>query len=264
MQALTVASKLDWTGWLDGLIGAIVSGGSSAVTAAFSANMIDPKDWNLSASGAGASHMLKLIGLCFAVSGVISMFKYLQTRPTPTPPAAAQGATMKAVIVLMLLLGSALSLHAQTPSLGQYQLGMGYASVGGPTDNGTLLTFSKQFSPRVWGQAKGFLLANPSGVTIATVGPRYRPPLSAIWKASKYFDTTKFMPFVDLNLGTVKDATGAAKFAYGVGAGLDYVVAPNVTLLLIEADYDRSNFFPAGGILVTNVHTVTSGLKFTF
>jgi len=174
------------------------------------------------------------------------------------------GDMIKTVAVALLVMFSALAVHAQTPSLGQYQLGMGYASVGGPTDNGTLLTFSKQFSPRVWGQAKGFLLANPSGVTIATVGPRYRPPLSAIWKTSKYFDTTKFMPFVDLNLGTVKDSTGAAKFAYGVGAGLDYVVAPNVTLLLIEADYDRSNFFPTGGILVTNIHTVTSGLKFTF
>ena len=256
MQALTVKVPLNLRNFLIMIL-------KNAVNAALlSAIQIyhDPADNNFH-NWHGIKGILWQVGAAIlAREGVILIPRVLKWSNTND----VIGGTMKSIIIFALLLLSTATLHAQTPSLGQYQLGMGYASVGGPTDNGTLLTFSKQFSPRVWGQAKGFLLANPSGVTIATVGPRYRPPLSAIWKASKYFDTTKFLPFVDLNLGTVKDVTGAAKFAYGVGAGLDYVVAPNVTLLLIEADYDRSNFFPAGGILVTNIHTVTSGLKFTF
>jgi opacity protein-like surface antigen len=173
---------------------------------------------------------------------------------------------MKKLFALFLALGFlALNVRAQTPpALGQYQFGAGYASVSGPTDNGTLLTASKQFSPRVWGQAKGFMLANPAGVLIASVGPRYRPPLSALLKPSGYFDSSKWYPFLDLNLGAVKDPAGVTKFAYGVGAGLDYEVASNVTLLLGEIDYYRSSFFPSGGILVTNIRTVTAGVKFTF
>jgi hypothetical protein len=167
-----------------------------------------------------------------------------------------------AVLFLLAAVGPA---RAQTPpALGQYQIGAGYASVGGPTDNGTLLSFSKEFAPRVWGTAKAFMLANPSGVTITTAGPRYRPPLSAIWKKSAYFDSSKWYPFVDLNVGAVKDPTGHMTFAYGLGAGLDYEAGPNVTLLVIEADYMRSKFFPEQYVLVTNVHTLTTGLKITF
>jgi hypothetical protein len=174
------------------------------------------------------------------------------------------GGVMKVLAPLFLLLMLPGLVHAQTAALGQYQLGAGYSSVGGPTDNGSLFTVAKAFSPRVWGQAKDFMLSNPSGVNIATVGPRFRPPFSAIRKATPYLDTTKWFPFVDLDLGAVKDPTGHMTFAYGLGAGLDYQANSTVTLLILEADYIRSKFFPAGGILVTNVHTLTSGLKFTF
>lgn len=168
---------------------------------------------------------------------------------------------VKALVFCFLLVG--LGAHAQsTPSLGTYQFGVGYSSVGGPTDNGTLLTFAKQFSPHFWGQAKGFLLANPSGVTITTVGPRYRHPICRA--ASAYFDCTKWIPFADGNIGAVKDPTGATKFAYGAGIGLDYQANNTLTLLIGEADYIRSRFFPTGGILVTNVHTISAGLKISF
>ena len=153
---------------------------------------------------------------------------------------------------------------ATTPALGSYQIGAGYSSVGGPTDNGTLLSFAKAFSPRVWLTAKTFVLASPAGVTIATVGPRYRFPFSAIRKPNSYFDSSKWFPFVDANFGVVKDGTGALKGAYGVGGGLDYQANSTLTLLVIEADYTRSKYFPTGGILVTNVHSLSSGLKFTF
>lgn len=171
---------------------------------------------------------------------------------------------LSVLLLFVLFLIVPVFVHAQTSALGQYQLGAGYASVTGPTDNGSLLTFSKAFAPRVWGSAKTFLLANPSGVSIFTVGPRYRPPLSAILKPSSYFDSSKWYPFVDLDLGAVKDPTGHMTFAYGLGAGLDYQVSPTVTLLLIEADRIQSKFFPGGGITVTNVNTFVTGLKLTF
>jgi opacity protein-like surface antigen len=174
---------------------------------------------------------------------------------------------MKIALALVVLF-AAVSLHAQTPSpvpsLGQYQIGAGYSSVTGPTDNGTLLTAAKQFGSRVWGQAKCFMLASPTGVLMTSIGPRFRPPLSAVIKPSGYFNSSKWYPFVDANVGAVKDPTGATKFAYGVGGGLDYQVASNITILVVEADYMRSKLFPTGSILVTNVATVTSGLKFTF
>lgn len=177
-----------------------------------------------------------LLSLFISLSGLAQTPPPTSTPPTPTP----------------------------TPALGQYSFGAGYASVGGPTDNGSLLTFAKQMSPRVWLPVKGFLLSNPSGVTIITVGPRYRLPLSAIWKAGPYFDSTKWLPFVDGDLGIVKSPTGVNTFAYGVGGGVDYQAGTNVTLLLLEVDYIRSKFFPSGGILLTNLRTITSGLKFTF
>lgn len=149
-------------------------------------------------------------------------------------------------------------------SLGHYEFTAGYASVTGATDNGTLLSFSKQFSPRVALFAKDFMLASPAHVNIATVGPRYRFPLSAIRKADGYFDSSKWLPFVDMNAGVVKDATGVTKFAYGPGVGLDYKANDSLTLLIVEADYLRSKFFPQGGILVSNVHSFTSGLRISF
>jgi len=157
--------------------------------------------------------------------------------------------------------------YAQTPTpANQYQLGGGYTSVAGPTNNGTYLTFAKQVGPRVWGVAKGFILANPSGVTYQGFSPRYRPPLSALWKASPYLDTTRFYPFVDLNLGAVKDPMGAMSFAYGVGVGLDYQLAPTITLLVAEYDRLQSKFLPSGGanITVNGVSALSTGIKFTF
>jgi len=220
----------------------------------------DPADNNLT-TWHGLKGVAWMIGSAIlAREGTILIPKVLKWSTTNE----VQGAIMKSIVLALMLLFSAAALQAQTPAGSQYQLGVGYTSVGGPTDNGTLLTFAKQFSPRVWGQVKTLMLANPTGVLIPTVGPRYRPPLSALWKKSAYFDTTKWYPFVDLNLGSVKAPSGATTFAYGIGAGLDYEASDTVTLLVIEADYDRSKFFPSGGILVTNVHTISAGLKFTF
>jgi hypothetical protein len=169
------------------------------------------------------------------------------------------------IIALVFAMLMAAGAYAQTPA-GQYELGAGYSSVAGPTNNGTYLTFSKQFSPRAWGAMKGFVFGSLNGVTYQGLSPRYRPPLSALWKPSVYLDTTKFFPFVDLNLGAVKDTTGAMSFAYGIGVGLDYQVDPTVTLLAFEYDRLQSKFLPHGGANVTanGLSSITAGIKFNF
>lgn len=69
---------LDVWGWLYGLGAAVVGGGSSAVTAAFSTAVLDPDKF-----GVGSSNELKLILMTFGISGVISLFTYLKQSPLP-------------------------------------------------------------------------------------------------------------------------------------------------------------------------------------
>lgn len=82
MQAITVASKLDWSGWFRGLVGAFVSGGAGAVGGGVGAITLDPMKFNLE-DGMGAT--FKLMGIAFAISAIVSLAKYLQTHPTPEP-----------------------------------------------------------------------------------------------------------------------------------------------------------------------------------
>jgi hypothetical protein len=83
MQALSTATSLDWGGWFRGLIGAFVSGGAGAIGGATGATMLDPKVFNLN-DGLGIT--LKLMGVAFLISGIVSLAKYLQTAPVPNAP----------------------------------------------------------------------------------------------------------------------------------------------------------------------------------
>lgn len=71
---------MDWKNWLHGLVAAFIGGGASAVSAGFSATLVDPKDFNLSS---GLAHMSVLMGTTFAVSGVLSAMAYLKQSPLP-------------------------------------------------------------------------------------------------------------------------------------------------------------------------------------
>jgi len=71
-----VIMRLDWDGWFRGLIGAIVSGGASSVSAGFGATVLDPgHDLNI----------FKLMAVTFGFSAFISLMKYLQVTPVPVP-----------------------------------------------------------------------------------------------------------------------------------------------------------------------------------
>lgn len=83
MQLLNTATKLDWASWLRGLIGAFVSGGAGAIGGATGATMLDPMTFNLNA---GFGVTMKLMGVAFLVSGIVSLAKFLQTSPVPDAP----------------------------------------------------------------------------------------------------------------------------------------------------------------------------------
>ncbi len=74
MNALAVASKLDWSGWVRGVVGAAALG-AGAVAAGFGAQMADP---------AHDISIFKVMGFTFIISGVVSLAKYLQTTPVPS------------------------------------------------------------------------------------------------------------------------------------------------------------------------------------
>jgi zinc transporter ZupT len=78
MTAVTNLTRLDWSTWTRGLIGAVVSGGAGSVASGFGATILD-KSHDL--------NIFKLMAITFAFSAVISLAKFLQTTPVPEPPA---------------------------------------------------------------------------------------------------------------------------------------------------------------------------------
>jgi hypothetical protein len=79
MQALTVASRLDWSGWFAGVAGAFISGGAGAIGAGVGATLTDPGHDLVGVK------LYELMGIAFVTSGIISMAKFLQTHPVPDP-----------------------------------------------------------------------------------------------------------------------------------------------------------------------------------
>ncbi len=82
LAAVANVSKLSWGDWIRGVIGAFVSGGAGAIASGVGANLADPgHDINI----------FKVMAFTFAISGIVSLGKFLQTTiPTPqaVPPAA--------------------------------------------------------------------------------------------------------------------------------------------------------------------------------
>jgi hypothetical protein len=71
---VATVSRLDWKGWLNGVVGAFISGGAVAISTAFAAPLADPgRDLNV----------LKLTSITALISAVVSLAKYLVQHPTP-------------------------------------------------------------------------------------------------------------------------------------------------------------------------------------
>lgn len=74
LAAITNVQRFDWTDWMRGVFGALISGGAGSVASGFAANLADP---------AHDINIFRVMWMTFIVSGVVSLAKYLQTSPVP-------------------------------------------------------------------------------------------------------------------------------------------------------------------------------------
>jgi len=70
---------LNFEDWGLGVVSAFISGGANAVTAGFSVNMVDPKDFNLT----DPAKMIKVMCAAFVISGFFNMMNFLRNKPIP-------------------------------------------------------------------------------------------------------------------------------------------------------------------------------------
>lgn len=80
IQALATARKLNWGGWLLGIWTSAISAAAGAISAGLGPMITDPKDFNL---GTGLHHTLVSVGIGAAITGIVSIAKFLQMHPAP-------------------------------------------------------------------------------------------------------------------------------------------------------------------------------------
>lgn len=76
---LTNASQLDLWGWLRGLLSAGISSFSAAIASGFGPALVDPHDFNIE----HPMMMIKTAAIGAAISGIVSMAKFLSASPLP-------------------------------------------------------------------------------------------------------------------------------------------------------------------------------------
>lgn len=70
-----------WRSWAHGLIASFIGGGASAVSAGFSAGIVDPDHFGLTAMH--HKDLFDLMGTTFVISGVLAASAYLKQSPLP-------------------------------------------------------------------------------------------------------------------------------------------------------------------------------------
>ncbi len=78
MQLPLGFGELDFGDWAKGLISAFVSGGATAVTGGAAVTMVDPDHFAV-----GTSKFIEVTAAMFLMSGTMSMFAFLRTKPIP-------------------------------------------------------------------------------------------------------------------------------------------------------------------------------------
>lgn len=68
------------THWIHGVLAAFIGGGAGAVSAGFTAAMIDPQKFNLNDQ---LGNFFKMVGITFVVSGTLTTMAYLKQSPLP-------------------------------------------------------------------------------------------------------------------------------------------------------------------------------------
>lgn len=79
MNAVTNAQRLDWNGWILGVMRSFVTGAAGAIAATGTVSIADPKDWGVGDLG----HMAMLASITFLGAGIVHLAVFLQTHPTP-------------------------------------------------------------------------------------------------------------------------------------------------------------------------------------
>lgn len=72
--------KLNWAGWLYGLVSGFIGGGAGALGAGFAGVYTDPEHFS---PAGGVHHLLTLMGVTFLISGIITAAAYLKQSPLP-------------------------------------------------------------------------------------------------------------------------------------------------------------------------------------
>jgi hypothetical protein len=72
--------RLDWSGWLYGLVSGFIGGGAGSIGAGFGGMLTDPDHFNLSG---GAHHLFVLMRVSFMFSGIVTAAAYLTKSPLP-------------------------------------------------------------------------------------------------------------------------------------------------------------------------------------
>jgi hypothetical protein len=180
------------------------------------------------------------------------------------------GGVMKSIIVLALLLGSALSLTAQTappttPPGYQFAVSGSYAaSNGNATNNGMQNSIEYSLTPhnpRGWGvRLDTFGLNNPASTTLQLAEGQFKVQGSKLSKA--------IPNGIDLDLhaglGCVKSPTGAMSFAAGLGMSADYNVSKFFFVRVLDVTYAYSRGLANNGAVLGNYVSAAAGIGFKF
>lgn len=70
----------DWSRWLKGLIGAGISGTASSLSSGVASTYLAPEKFNVNE---GLNNLIKMIAITAIVSFIVSITKYLSTKPLP-------------------------------------------------------------------------------------------------------------------------------------------------------------------------------------
>ncbi len=109
--------------WLYGLIAAVISGGSSAVTACFSVNLIAPDKFNL---GNQLLNFIELAAVTFVINGMLGAFLYLKQSPIPPEYEGPKDPPAISPLIRMMLVASLVIFGLSGCASFQWQEGIPY------------------------------------------------------------------------------------------------------------------------------------------
>jgi hypothetical protein len=183
--------------------------------------------------------------------------------------------TTAALLALVFCFGAS-GARAQSSSLPGWKVSInaGYSLTQGDTTNNGIFS-SATFAlpqPKSWKdfglamRGDYFTITSPA-VYVVDFGPEVR---ATPFSVAGILNGAKFQPFLNAGFGfarsqaSVQSLAAASHFAFKIGGGVDMPVSSTVNWRLLEVDYIRSNIFPGGSVVLSNVAQVETGIGITF